>query len=104
MGGSENRTMEIKNSFSSSIEAVTLRVKANNCKPGTEVGIKWVVETNAEGDILDYKAQEDSVKPEGTMELFSALKRKSDEFPRGQYAVKVSLNGVEKIVVPFQVK
>ena len=103
-GGSENMTVEMANSFPANIETVNFRVKANNCPSGTEVGIKWMVTKSAEGDVLDHVLNEETTKPEGTAELFSTLKRTSDEFPRGQYAVKVLLNGEEKIVVPFQVK
>jgi hypothetical protein len=104
LGGSENKTVQMSNSFPADVEVINFRTKANNCPQGTSVGIKWIVIKTAEGDVLDHVLKEETVQVEGTAEVYSAIKRTSDKFPRGEYAVKALINGEEKITVPFRVR
>jgi hypothetical protein len=102
--GSENKTVEVSNSFAANVEALYLRVKANNCPENTEVTVKWTALKTAQGDEVNKVISEETVKVAGTAEVLSNISRKADELPRGLYTIVLALNGTEKMTVPFQVR
>ena len=103
-GSSENQTLELSGIFPANTETIYCEMKVNNAPAGTELKIRWIIAKDAQGEVSDYQFKEDSILVEGTMPIIIRLKRESDPFPRGEYLVKLMLNGNEKIAVPFKVQ
>ena len=75
-----------------------------NAGPDTEVKAEWVYVRGEDAALTNHVVADSSVKAEGTRDIAFSIERPDDGWPRGDYCVKLYLNGEQKITAPFAVK
>jgi hypothetical protein len=103
-GSSENQTLELSGNFPANTETIYCKMKVNNAPAETELKIRWIIAKDAQDEVSDYQLREQSIPVEGNMQIVDYIKRKSDEFPRGEYSIRFLLDGIEQMSVPFKVQ
>jgi len=83
---------------------VSFTVRMYNVPADTEMNLQWIIAKSDEAGVDDYLAKEDKSKIEGTLEITSKLISVKDNFVKGDYVVKLLLDGQEKAAVPFKVQ
>ena len=83
---------------------VDFTARMYNAPADTEMNIQWIIVGSDEASLDNYLVKEDKNKIEGTLEIAAKLISGKDKFVRGDYVVKLLLNGQEKAAVPFRVQ
>ena len=83
---------------------INYKVRAYNAPAGTELVINWILDRGADGLIQEKLIKEDKSIIEGTVEIDGALITKSDPFVKGDYLIKVLIDGQEKLSFPFKIE
>lgn len=100
----EQKTAALTSRFTSDDKEINFRVKAYNAPQGTALGIQWILDRSADAVIQQKLVKEDQNQIEGSMEIRTALITKKDPFVKGDYLVKIFINGEEKASFPFKVE
>ena len=87
-------------------EAFYCSVKLSNAPADTVVSAQWIYVQGEEASLNNYLIDETSVTTDGTRYVGFSLTRgpESPAWPRGDYIVKLLVDGKEKITVPFKVQ
>ena len=87
-------------------EAFYCSVKLSNAPADTAVSAQWFYIQGEETSLNNYLIDETSVTSGGTGYIGFSLARgsQSPAWPKGDYAVKLFVDGKEKITVPFKVQ
>ncbi|MCX5997607.1 MAG: hypothetical protein NTV42_08415 [Chloroflexi bacterium] len=83
---------------------INFSARIYNAPAGTEMNIQWIIVKSDEAAVDNYLVKEDKNKIEGTLEVAAKLIAGKDKFVRGDYVVKLMLDGQEKAAVPFKVQ
>ena len=100
----EKTKIDITGIFPTSINEVGLSARAYNVPPGTELIVRWILTRSDDAIYADYMLKEDKAVIEGTTPIIALLKRGENELPKGDYAVKIIMNGKDMVTVPFRVR
>ncbi len=68
------------------------------------MNVQWIIAKSDEAAVDNYLVKEDKNKIDGTLEVAAKLTSGKDKFVRGDYVVKLLLDGQEKAAVPFKVQ
>ncbi len=83
---------------------INFTVRMYNAPADTEMNIQWIIARSDEASVDDYLAKEDKNKIEGTLVIAAKLISGKDKFVKGDYVVRLLLDGQEKATVPFKVQ
>jgi len=100
----EKKTVNSTAVFPADMGEVSFTVRMYNVPADTEMNLQWIIAKSDEAGVDDYLAKEDKSKIEGTLEITSKLISVKDNFVKGDYVVKLLLDGQEKAAVPFKVQ
>jgi len=90
--------------FAASVKEIGVSAKAYNVPANTEMSVKWILTRSDDAIYADYLLKEDKAPLEGTGPIFAAFKRGEKDMPKGDYAVKIALNGRDMVTLPFRVQ
>jgi hypothetical protein len=90
--------------FPSDTKQVNFRARAYSAPTDTEIDIQWILDRSADAVIQNKLLKEDKTKIDGSVEIRGSLVTKSDPFTKGDYLVKLLINGEEVASVPFKVQ
>lgn len=100
----EQKEVNATGSFPVDTSEINLAAKIYNAPADTEMNIQWIITRSDEAGVDDYLVKEDKNKIQGTLEIAAKLISGKDKFVRGDYVVKLLLDGQEKAAVPFRVQ
>jgi hypothetical protein len=90
--------------FAASVKEIDVSARAYNVPANTELSVKWILVRSDDAIYADYLLKEDKAPLEGTAPIFAAFKRGEKDMPKGDYAVKIALNGKDMVTLPFRVQ
>jgi len=98
------KPVDTANVFSPDTPEIHCSVKLSNAPDETEVTSQWIyVQGEVEG-LKNHKIAEYTLTSEDTGYLSFSLTPSEKGFPRGEYLVRLSIEGEEKLNVPFSVQ
>lgn len=100
----DQKTATLTAQFPYDVKQVNFRARAYNAPAGTEINIQWIIDRSADATIQDKLIKEDKTEIDGSVEIRASLASKSDPFIKGDYLIKLLVNGDEMAVVPFKVQ
>jgi hypothetical protein len=100
----EKQEINATGSFPAGISEINFTARIYNAPADTEMNIQWIIAKSDEAGVDDYLVKEDKNKIEGTIEIAAKLVSSKDKFVKGDYVVKLLLDGQEKAAVPFRVQ
>jgi len=89
--------------FSPETAKICLSVKLSNAPPDTEVKAEWIYVRGEMKDSENYLIDTVSVQGENNAYVGLTLSRPDNGWPEGEYEVILSIDGKQKLSVPFQV-
>ncbi|MFC2166630.1 hypothetical protein ACFLQZ_01540 [Acidobacteriota bacterium] len=95
---------EIADIFPPDVPEIFCSVKISNAPKNTAVISEWIFVKGEEEGLENYKISEHTLKATGSTYLSISLERSDRTFPRGNYLLKLSVNGKEQLRVPFKVQ
>jgi hypothetical protein len=100
----DQKTAALTAQFPSDTKQVNFRARAYGAPTGTEINIQWILDRSADATIQSKLIKEDKSNIEGSVEIRASLATKTDPFVKGDYLIKMLVNGEEVATVPFQVQ
>ncbi|MGD0854834.1 MAG: hypothetical protein ABSA18_03420 [Dehalococcoidia bacterium] len=100
----DQKTANLTAQFTPDMKQVNFRARAYNAPTDTELNIQWILDRSADGVIQSQMLKEDKSKIDGTVEIRASLISKSDPLTKGDYLIKMLVNGQEMASVPFKVQ
>jgi hypothetical protein len=100
----EKKEINASRIFRVDTSEIYLTVKIYNAPPETQMSLQWIIARSDEAGVDDYLVQEDKNTIDGTQVWGATWTRGKDNFPKGDYVVKLLLDGQEKAAVPFRVQ
>jgi hypothetical protein len=100
----DQKTATLTAQFPSDTKQVNFRARAYGAPAGTEINIQWILDRSADATIQNQLLKEDKSKIDGTGEIRGLLVTGSDTFTKGDYLVKLLVNGTEMATVPFKIQ
>jgi len=100
----EQKEVNLTSRFTVDTPEIFFRAKIYNAPPGTPMDVQWVIVKSEEAAVDNYQAAEDKNVIDGTLEIAAKLSAGKDKLYKGDYAVKMLLNGEEKVNLPFIVQ
>ena len=100
----DQKTATLTAQFPADAKQVNFRARAYSVPAGTELNIQWILDRSADATIQSKLIKEEKSKIEGTVEVRTSLVSKSDPFIKGDYLVKMLVNGQEVASLPFKVQ
>jgi len=100
----EKKEVIATGSFPVDTSDIIFRAKIYNAPPETQMSLQWIIVRSDEAGVDNYLMKEDKYTINGTDVLAVMLTRGKDKFVKGDYVVKLLLNGQEKAIVPFKVQ
>ena len=100
----DQKTATLTAQFPADAKQVNFRARAYSVPAGTELNIQWILDRSADATIQSKLVKEEKNKIEGSVEVRASLVSKSDPFIKGDYLVKMLVNGQEVASVPFKVR
>ena len=101
---SEKKIANLAARFPADNTEIIFKVKIYKAPPGTPMSVQWIIVRSDEAGVDNYTIKEDAFSISGTDEPVVILTRGKDNFPKGDYEVKLLLNGEERVVLPFKVQ
>jgi len=90
--------------FAASVPEIFCSVKLSNATFDTEVRAVWIYIGGEIKELSNHVIDEYTLTAEGNSYVFFTLSASSNGWPQGGYAVKLYLDGREKMTVPFTVQ
>ena len=90
--------------FPADIDKIYCAVKLANVPDDTEVTARWIFVGGPESDLSDYEIGTATQPSERDAYLTFLVTRPEQGFPKGDYIVKLFINGKKKKTVPFEVE
>ena len=103
-GDADKKSIKPTSQFAEDVQEIDFRVNVYNAPPGTELGVQWMLERSSDGVWFDKLLNEEKIKIGGTGPIYPGLLRKSDPFVKGDYLVRLFIDGQEVVSVPFKVQ
>jgi hypothetical protein len=100
----EQKEINLTSRFSADAPEIFFRAKIYNAPPGTQMSVQWIIVNSDEAAVDDYQIAEDKNTIDGTLAIAAKLATGKDKLVKGDYVVKLLLNGEEKVVLPFKVQ
>ena len=100
----EQKEINLTSRFTADTPEIFFRAKIYNAPPGTQMDVQWMIVRSDEAGVDDYQVAEDKNIIDGTLAIAARLAAGKDKLVKGDYAVKLLLNGEEKVVLPFKVQ
>jgi hypothetical protein len=90
--------------FSTSDAVIYCSVKLSNAPSDTEVKSQWIYLKGEATDLNNYQINETPITTDGTRYLAFSLEKPSSGWPKGDYVVKLLVDGKEQLQVPFKIQ
>ena len=90
--------------FAPDTPEVFCSVKLSNAASGTDVKSEWIYMGGEVADLKDHTISEHTLTGSGTGFIAFSLSRGEQPFPRGNYVVRLSIEGERPVEVPFKVE
>jgi len=100
----EKKEINASRIFPVDTSEIYLTVKIYNAPPETQMSLQWILARSDEAGVDDYLAKEDKNTIDGTRMWGATWTRGKDNFPKGDYVVKLLLDGQEKAAIPFRMQ
>ena len=100
----EKKEINASRIFRVDTSEIYLTVKIYNASPETQMSLQWIIVRSDEAGVEDYQIKEDKNTIDGTQVWGATWTRGKDNFPKGDYMVKLLLDAREKAAVPFRVQ
>ena len=100
----DRQKIDVTGQFAASIAEIGVSARAYNVPANTELSVKWILTRSDDAIYADYKLKEDKAVIEGNTPVIASLKRGDKDMPKGDYAVKIALNGKDMVTLPFRVQ
>jgi hypothetical protein len=98
------RPAEKADVFSTNTPEIYCSVKLSNAPPNTEVKAVWIYVQGEAKDLKDYTITEYPMTADGTRYLSFSVTQPTAGWPRGDYMIKLFVDGKERLTVPFSVQ
>ncbi len=79
-------------------------VKLSNAASGTDVKSEWIYVGGEAADLKDHTISEHTLTGSGTGFIAFSLSPGEQPFPRGNYVVRLSIEGEKPVKIPFKVE
>lgn len=89
--------------FTTADPVIYCSVKLSNAPSDTEVKSQWIY-VQGEADMNNYLINETPINTDGTRYVAFSLEKPTAGWPKGDYVVKLLVDGKEKLQVPFKVQ
>lgn len=99
-----NRPLNPTSVFPKTTQKIYCSFKVSDAPPGTGVTIRWIYAEGERATLRGSVIFEDSRTVEGTLYLSSYMVIPKSGWYKGDYVVKVLVNGQERMTVPFRVQ
>ena len=100
----EKKEVNSTGSFPADASEIDFAAGIYNAPADTAMTVQWIIARSDEAGVDNYLMKEDKYIITGTDVLAIILTRGKDNFPKGDYVVKLLLDGQEKAAVPFKVQ
>ena len=100
----EKKEVNATGAFPVDTSEINFTARIYNAPTNTEMNIQWIIASSDEAGVDNYLMKENKYTITGTDELTVILTRGKDNFPKGNYVVKLLLDAQEKAAVPFRVQ
>jgi hypothetical protein len=100
----DKKTAVLMGQFAGDTKEIDVRAKAYNAPPGTVLNIQWVLARSTDGVWADELIKDDKNTIDGTVEIRGSITAVKTPFVKGDYLVKLLINGQETARVPFRVQ
>jgi hypothetical protein len=100
----EQKEINATSRFSADNPEIFFRAKIYNAPPGTQMSVQWIIVSSDEAGVDDYQIAEDKNTIDGTLAIVAKLATGKDKLVKGDYTVKLLLNGEDKLALPFKVQ
>jgi len=100
----EQKEVNLTSRFPVDTSEIFLRAKIYNAPAGTKMDVKWTIVHSDEAGVDNYQVAEDSNIIDGTLVIAAKLASGKDKLVKGDYEVRLLLNGEERVVLPFKVQ
>ena len=100
----EKKEVNSTGSFPVDASEIDFAAGIYNAPADTAMTVQWIIARSDEAGVDNYLMKEDKYIITGTDVLAIILTRGKDNFPKGDYVVKLLLDGQEKAAVPFKVQ
>jgi hypothetical protein len=100
----EQKEVNATSRFTADTPEIFFKAKIHNAPPGTQMSVQWMIVRSDEAALDNYQVAEDKNSIDGTLAISARLAAGKDKLVKGDYAVRLFLNGEEKIVLPFIVQ
>lgn len=100
----EQQDIEAKSKFAATVNEIGVKARTYNVPSGTELSVKWILLRSDDAVYADYLMKEDAIAIEGTAPVIAVIKRGENDFPKGDYLVKMAINDKEVLSIPFRVE
>lgn len=89
--------------FSASDPIIYCSVKLSNAPDDTEIKAQWIYVQGEAKDLNNYLIDETPVTADGTRYIAFSLPKPTSGWPKGEYLVKLFVDGKENVKVNFKV-
>jgi hypothetical protein len=100
----EQKEANLTSRFTADTPEIFFRAKIYNAPSGTPMDVQWIIVSSEEAGVEDYQVAEDKNSIDGTLAISARLTAGKEKLIIGDYAVKMLLNGEEKVTIPFKVQ
>lgn len=100
----QSRPVDKTDVFSPTDPIIYCSVKVSNAPDDTEVKAQWIYVRGEAKDVTNYSLGEAPVTTTGTRYIKFSYEPPTKGYVRGDYVVKLFLDGKEKLAVPFKVQ
>ena len=90
--------------FSASDPVIYCSVKLSNAPSDTEVKSQWIYVKGEVADLNNFQIDETPIKTDGTRYIAFSLPKPEAGWPKGDYMVKLFVDGKEQLQVPFKIQ
>ncbi|MCX5993742.1 MAG: hypothetical protein NT177_05930 [Chloroflexi bacterium] len=100
----EQKEVNLTSRFTADTPEIFFRAKIYNAPPGTQMSVQWIIVKSDEAAVDNYQVAEDKNVIDGTLVIAAKMAAGKEKLYKGDYAVKLLLNGEEKVTIPFKVQ
>ena len=100
----EQKKINLTSRIPADTPEIFFRAKVYNAPPGTQMDVQWIIVSSDEAGVDNYQIAQDKNVIDGTMGIAAKLTTSKGMLAKGDYTVRLLLNGEEKVALPFKVQ
>ena len=100
----DNKPANATTVFSPDTEEIFCSVKLSNAPDGTQVTSVWIYVGGEEEDLTNHGIDKYTVTTGGSRYISFSLSKPDNDFPKGDYKLRLYVDGSESVSLPFTVR